>query len=69
MDAVLQKFPPGLSVPPHRYIVLSMASIAEHNGNLNVLHDCFCSFTLIWIRILSLKVFKGKKKVIYLVNQ
>ncbi|KJH53272.1 HEAT repeat protein [Dictyocaulus viviparus] len=31
LDAVLQKFPPGLTISPHRYIVLTMATIAEHN--------------------------------------
>ncbi|KHJ77700.1 hypothetical protein OESDEN_22680, partial [Oesophagostomum dentatum] len=31
LDAVLQKFPPGLSTSPHRYVVLTMATIAEHN--------------------------------------
>ncbi|KAK6727366.1 hypothetical protein RB195_005201 [Necator americanus] len=31
LDAVLQKFPPGLTTSPHRYIVLTMATIAEHN--------------------------------------
>ncbi|VDO23072.1 unnamed protein product [Heligmosomoides polygyrus] len=31
MDAVLQKFPPGLTTSPHRYIVLTMATVAEHN--------------------------------------
>ncbi|CAD6197830.1 unnamed protein product [Caenorhabditis auriculariae] len=31
IDAVLQKFPPGLTTSPHRYIVLTMATIAEHN--------------------------------------
>ncbi|KAK6041521.1 hypothetical protein COOONC_20975 [Cooperia oncophora] len=31
MDAILQKFQPGLTTSPHRYIVLTMATIAEHN--------------------------------------
>ncbi|PIO71125.1 HEAT repeat protein [Teladorsagia circumcincta] len=31
MDAVLQKFQPGLTTSPHRYIVLTMATVAEHN--------------------------------------
>lgn len=32
MDALLHKFTPGLSVPPHKYIVLTMASVAQNNG-------------------------------------
>uniref|UniRef100_A0A0N4ZSF7 Maestro heat-like repeat-containing protein family member 1 n=1 Tax=Parastrongyloides trichosuri TaxID=131310 RepID=A0A0N4ZSF7_PARTI len=31
MDALLQKFPPGLSHSPHKYIVKSLSTIAEHN--------------------------------------
>ncbi|WKX91784.1 hypothetical protein Q1695_010092 [Nippostrongylus brasiliensis] len=31
MDAILQKFPPGLTTSPHRYVVLTMATVAEHN--------------------------------------
>ncbi|CAJ0593790.1 unnamed protein product [Cylicocyclus nassatus] len=31
LDAVLQKFPPGLTTSPHRYVVLTLATIAEHN--------------------------------------
>nr|CDJ91151.1 HEAT domain containing protein [Haemonchus contortus] len=31
MDAILQKFQPGLTTSPHRYIVLTMATVAEHN--------------------------------------
>ncbi|CAB3408544.1 unnamed protein product [Caenorhabditis bovis] len=31
IDAILQKFPPGQHTSPHRYIVLTMATIAEHN--------------------------------------
>ncbi|KAK6041519.1 hypothetical protein COOONC_20977, partial [Cooperia oncophora] len=34
MDAILQKFQPGLTTSPHRYIVLTMATIAEHNREL-----------------------------------
>ncbi|VDN35449.1 unnamed protein product [Cylicostephanus goldi] len=33
LDAVLQKFPPGLTTSPHRYVVLTLATIAEHNHN------------------------------------
>uniref|UniRef100_A0A1I7Z9H7 HEAT repeat-containing protein n=1 Tax=Steinernema glaseri TaxID=37863 RepID=A0A1I7Z9H7_9BILA len=33
MDALLQKFPPGLTVPPHRYVVLAFAAVAEHNAS------------------------------------
>uniref|UniRef100_A0A915AX96 HEAT repeat-containing protein 7A n=1 Tax=Parascaris univalens TaxID=6257 RepID=A0A915AX96_PARUN len=32
MDALLQKFPPALTTPPHRYVVLALASVAEHNA-------------------------------------
>lgn len=31
IDAILQKFPPGQTTSPHRYIVLTMATIANHN--------------------------------------
>uniref|UniRef100_A0A8R1EA29 HEAT repeat protein n=1 Tax=Caenorhabditis japonica TaxID=281687 RepID=A0A8R1EA29_CAEJA len=31
VDAILQKFPPGQTTSPHRYIVLTMATIAQHN--------------------------------------
>lgn len=31
VDAALQKFPPGLPTSPHKYIVLTMATIAENN--------------------------------------
>lgn len=31
IDAILQKFPPGQTTSPHRYIVLTMATIAVHN--------------------------------------
>uniref|UniRef100_A0AAF5CZ37 Uncharacterized protein n=1 Tax=Strongyloides stercoralis TaxID=6248 RepID=A0AAF5CZ37_STRER len=31
MDALLQKFPPGLSHSPHKYIVKSLSAISEHN--------------------------------------
>ncbi|VDD86087.1 unnamed protein product [Enterobius vermicularis] len=31
MDALLQKFPPGLSTLPHRYIFVTLAMISEHN--------------------------------------
>ncbi|CAI5439279.1 unnamed protein product [Caenorhabditis angaria] len=31
IDAILDKFPPGRTTSPHRYIVLAMATIAEHN--------------------------------------
>ncbi|TKR59593.1 hypothetical protein L596_029241 [Steinernema carpocapsae] len=32
MDALLQKFPPGLTVPPHRYVIIAFAAVAEHNA-------------------------------------
>ncbi|VDK56505.1 unnamed protein product, partial [Anisakis simplex] len=32
MDALLQKFPPALTTPPHRFVVLALASVAEHNA-------------------------------------
>uniref|UniRef100_A0A0R3RI34 Importin-5 n=1 Tax=Elaeophora elaphi TaxID=1147741 RepID=A0A0R3RI34_9BILA len=32
MEALLQKFPPGQNSSPHRYIVLTLANIAEHNA-------------------------------------
>ncbi|KAH7720815.1 protein C34G6.1 [Aphelenchoides avenae] len=32
MDALLQKFPPGLTVPPHRYVILALAAVAQHNA-------------------------------------
>ncbi|MFH4977538.1 hypothetical protein AB6A40_004247 [Gnathostoma spinigerum] len=32
VDAVLQKFPPGLAVPPHRYVAHTLGGIAEHNA-------------------------------------
>ncbi|CAD5208908.1 unnamed protein product [Bursaphelenchus xylophilus] len=31
MDALLLKFPPGLSVAPHKYITLTLAAVAQHN--------------------------------------
>ncbi|CAJ0589883.1 unnamed protein product [Cylicocyclus nassatus] len=31
LDALLQKFPPGFTTSPHRYVVLTLATIAEHN--------------------------------------
>uniref|UniRef100_A0A0N5C580 DUF2428 domain-containing protein n=1 Tax=Strongyloides papillosus TaxID=174720 RepID=A0A0N5C580_STREA len=31
MDALLQKFPPGLSHSPHKYIIKSLSAISEHN--------------------------------------
>uniref|UniRef100_A0A8R1I9X1 MROH2B-like N-terminal HEAT-repeats domain-containing protein n=1 Tax=Caenorhabditis japonica TaxID=281687 RepID=A0A8R1I9X1_CAEJA len=34
VDAILQKFPPGQTTSPHRYIVLTMATIAQHNRKL-----------------------------------
>ncbi|VDM51608.1 unnamed protein product [Angiostrongylus costaricensis] len=43
LDAVLQKFPPGLTTSPHRYVVLTMATIAEQNplGLVPFLTDIF----------------------------
>ncbi|VDO56494.1 unnamed protein product [Brugia timori] len=32
MEALLQKFPPGQTSSPHRYIILTLANVAEHNG-------------------------------------
>ncbi|KAL3998802.1 hypothetical protein ACH3XW_16520 [Acanthocheilonema viteae] len=32
MEALLQKFPPGQTSSPHRYIVLTLANVAEHNA-------------------------------------
>ncbi|KAM3720959.1 Maestro heat-like repeat-containing protein family member [Dirofilaria immitis] len=32
MEALLQKFPPGQISSPHRYIVLALANVAEHNA-------------------------------------
>lgn len=34
MDGLLQKFPPGLTTPPHRYVTLALAAVAQHNGRL-----------------------------------
>lgn len=31
MDGLLLKFPPGLSTPPSRHVILSIAQIAENN--------------------------------------
>uniref|UniRef100_A0A0N5A8P0 Non-specific serine/threonine protein kinase n=1 Tax=Syphacia muris TaxID=451379 RepID=A0A0N5A8P0_9BILA len=31
MDALLQKFPPGLNVPPHRFVLVTLAMISECN--------------------------------------
>uniref|UniRef100_A0A158P6C0 HEAT repeat protein n=1 Tax=Angiostrongylus cantonensis TaxID=6313 RepID=A0A158P6C0_ANGCA len=43
LDAVLQKFPPGLTTSPHRYVVLTMATVAEQNplGLVPFLTDIF----------------------------
>ncbi|CAJ0578383.1 unnamed protein product, partial [Mesorhabditis spiculigera] len=32
LDAILQKFPPGLTTSPHRYVVVSLGKIAAHNA-------------------------------------
>ncbi|VDM91567.1 unnamed protein product, partial [Onchocerca ochengi] len=32
MEALLQKFPPGQISSPHRYIILTLANVAEHNA-------------------------------------
>uniref|UniRef100_A0A915CVT2 Uncharacterized protein n=1 Tax=Ditylenchus dipsaci TaxID=166011 RepID=A0A915CVT2_9BILA len=32
MDALLHKFTPGLTSPPHKYIVLTLAAVAQHNA-------------------------------------
>ncbi|KAK6107053.1 hypothetical protein QQG55_26690 [Brugia pahangi] len=32
MEALLQKFPPGQTSSPHRYIILTLANVAEHNA-------------------------------------
>lgn len=31
MDALLLKFPPGLTTPPNKNVILSIAQIAENN--------------------------------------
>src|SRR4051812_24540690 len=32
MDHLLAKFPPGMTTPPHRYVTLTFAAIAQHNA-------------------------------------
>lgn len=34
MDALLLKFPPGLTVAPHKHVTLAMAAVAQYNGKL-----------------------------------
>lgn len=35
MDALLQKFPPGQASLPHRFVVLALANVAEHNDKFS----------------------------------
>ena len=35
IDAILQKFPPGLNQSPHKYVVLTLTTIAQHNRQSN----------------------------------
>lgn len=32
MDHLLAKFPPGMTSPPHKYVTLTFAAIAQHNA-------------------------------------
>ena len=43
LDALLQKFPPGLTILPHRYVFVTLAMIAERN----------CEFLMVFLFLFS----------------
>uniref|UniRef100_A0A183CN86 MMS19 nucleotide excision repair protein n=1 Tax=Globodera pallida TaxID=36090 RepID=A0A183CN86_GLOPA len=42
MDALLNKFQPGSSTPPHKFVILTMAEIAQKNACVDSMRSAFC---------------------------